>query len=323
MNDKFVPKIFFRNPILQSVFGSLKLRNMGSNPMSGCAKETIVDGGKGVRLLGYYSKQPGASSRGTVLFIHGWEGSSRSSYVVSTAKYLYKNKFDIFRLNLRDHGDSHHLNKGLFKSTLIEETFNAVKNVAAMNSKRPFFLVGFSLGGNFALRIALKHRKEKIKNLRHVAAISPVLDPMKSTESTERITVIRKYFIKKWKRSLIKKQALFPETYTFKGLNEMNSLTGMMDTFVPLYTEYKTVNAYYAEYTLLNNVFSNLNIPVTIISSEDDPIIPVQDVYNLRDNKYLQRLVQPYGGHNGFFDFFPYRVWYEEKICKIFGQYSG
>ena len=45
----------------------------------------------------------------------------------------------------------------------------------------PAFIVGFSLGGNFALRIARRCRREPIDNLRHVFCISPVLDPEKAT----------------------------------------------------------------------------------------------------------------------------------------------
>jgi uncharacterized protein len=319
--EKFIPKFFVRNALLQTILGSLKLRNIGRNPMAECAEEIIMDAGDSVRLLGYYSKHTG-NIKGTVLLIHGWEGSSNSSYILSTGKYLFNNKFDIFRLNLRDHGESHHLNKGLFKSTLIEETFNAVRNTAAMNKEKPFFIVGFSLGGNFALRVALKNNRSKIANLRHVAAICPVLDPMKSTECTDTIPIIRKYFIRKWKKSLIKKMDLFPDIYNFKGINEMKSLCKMMNMLVPQYTEFKTVKNYYKMYTLANNNFLKLKTPVTIICSEDDPVIPVKDIYGLKTNRYLKLLIQPYGGHTGFFNFFPYKVWYEEKLCEIFRRYT-
>ncbi|MBN2403285.1 MAG: alpha/beta fold hydrolase [Spirochaetes bacterium] len=288
-----------------------------------CAEEVMVDAGNSVRLIGYYSKHLEATSKGIVLLIHGWEGSSNSSYIVSTGKYLFKNNFDIFRLNLRDHGDSHHLNKEIFKSTLIEEAFNAAKKVSSMNKKKPFFIVGFSLGGNFALRIALKTNGSKIANLRHISAICPVLDPMKSTESTDKILIIKKYFLKKWKKSLLKKQKLFPDLYNFNRINKINSLSKMMDLIVPEYTEFKTTKDYYAKYTLLNDCFIKLKVPVTIICSQDDPIIPVQDAYELKINSSTQILIQPYGGHNGFFDFFPYKVWYEEKLWEIFKRYKN
>lgn len=318
MKDQFIPKPIIRNPLLQTVYGSLKIGNPRNNPVTGHSEEMILNGSNGERLLAYISKQPGIGSKGTVLLIHGWEGSSDSSYIIGTSAYLYKHGYDILRLNLRDHGNSHHLNKGIFKSTLLDETFEAVRKAAMINKTAPFFIAGFSLGGNFALRIALKAGKSKIKNLKHIAAISPVIDPDKSTRATDKIPLIRYYFIKKWKRSLLKKQSLFPDLYDFSSIAKINNLAQMMDIIIEKYTEFKNIREYYNKYTLLNDTFVNLKVPVTIITSSDDPIIPVEDFYNLKTNDNLNILIQPYGGHNGFFDILPSRVWYHEKLREIF-----
>ena len=114
ISTKFIPKPWARNPHLQTILGSLKVRARGRHPMTEAAKETIVDGGEGVHLLGYHSRQSSGASRGLVTLIHGWEGSSDSTYVLSMGNYLYDRGYDVFRLNLRDHGESHHLNEGLF-----------------------------------------------------------------------------------------------------------------------------------------------------------------------------------------------------------------
>ena len=55
---------------------------------------------------------PGVEPRGLALLLHGWEGSAESSYMRLTAAQLLARGFDVFRLNFRDHGDSHHLNEG-------------------------------------------------------------------------------------------------------------------------------------------------------------------------------------------------------------------
>ena len=43
----------------------------------------------------------------------------------------------------------------------------------------------------------MKAGKEKIKNLKHIVAISPAIDPLKSMIATDRTLIIRKYFLKK------------------------------------------------------------------------------------------------------------------------------
>ena len=56
----------------------------------------------------------GISKNAVVILLHGWEGSSQSAYQVTTAHYLLNHGYDVLRLNLRDHGESHHLNKEMF-----------------------------------------------------------------------------------------------------------------------------------------------------------------------------------------------------------------
>ena len=89
--------------------------------------------------------------------------------------------------------------------------------------------------------------------------------------------------------------------------------------FVPKYTEFRTPDEYYARYTLTNGELNDLKVPVSIITSEDDPIIPIEDFYNISSKGNLDLSILPYGGHCGFFDIFPYRVWYHEKLLEIFG----
>ena len=154
------------------------------------------------------------------MLLHGWEGSSNSAYILSTGKFLFKHGYSVFRLNYRDHGDSQHLNPGLFYAVLLDEVFNAVQQVSEYEGELPFYLAGFSMGGNFALRIARKCAESPIDNLSHIISISPVLDPEKSTCAIDDVSLLRKYFRKKWSRSLQKKQQLFPELYDFKDFLE-------------------------------------------------------------------------------------------------------
>ena len=321
MQDKFIPKPLAGNPHLQTILGSLKMRYRGRHPMVDLAREMIIDAEDGIRLLGYYSTQSLKNSRGLITLLHGWEGSSDSTYVVSTGKYFYDKGYDIFRLNLRDHGNSHHLNEGLFHGALIDETFNAVRTISRLSNDKPSYVIGFSLGGNYALRIALKHSVSKIPNLKHIIAISPALDPYKATLSIDEILPIyRYYFLNKWKRSLIKKQSLFPEKYDFSDIMKIKTCMDLTEAIMPYYPEFRNYREYFNQYTLRDNVFDDLSIPVTIIASEDDPIVPIHDVYGLKENSYLHLSLQTYGGHCGFINFCPFECWYERKIEKIFSR---
>jgi hypothetical protein len=278
----------------------------------------IIDGGNGVRLLGFHSPQPGDTGRGLILFLHGWEGSADSVYVLRASKFFYDQGFDIFRLNLRDHGDSHHLNKGLFHGGLIEETHHAVQHIAPLSGGKPFYVTGFSLGGNFVLRIALRHAMYPVAHLRHLFCVSPVLDPYKATVAIDGSSwFYRRYFVNKWRRSLRKKQEAFPDLYSFQEVLAMKTVMEITDHIIPRYSPYENHDDYFSTYTLRGKALARLTVPVTVITAEDDPVIPVDDFRELRGNGCLTVSIQRYGGHCGFLDPFPFGCWYERKILDI------
>ena len=115
------------------------------------AERESVDG---IRLQGLYSAQPG-ESRGLAVLLHGWEGSVNSNYVLANGARLYGEGFDVFRLNFRDHGDTHHLNHEIFHSCRLDEVVNALADLQRSLKARRWFLAGYSLGGNFSMRVGL------------------------------------------------------------------------------------------------------------------------------------------------------------------------
>jgi len=321
VDEPFLPVIWARSPHIQTIFGSLGFRAAGKNEMTLLAREVITDAGNGSRLLGYHSRQRVRPPRGMIVLIHGWEGSSDSTYVLSTGRFFFQRGYDIFRLNLRDHGRSHHLNRGLFHGALTDETVQAVGNIARLLPDRPCHLIGFSLGGNFALRVALHQSTSAIRNIGRVFAVSPALDPYRSTLAIDKsFPIYRIYFLAKWKRSLRKKQRCFPELYRFEDILHRKTCMSLTEAIMPWYTEFANYRDYFNRYTLTGDALTSLATPVTIITSEDDPVVPVEDFHHLPRSRYLDISIQRYGGHCGFLDPFPMGCWYERRIGKILEQ---
>ncbi len=316
--EEFNPPLFLRNPRIQTYLASSRNRAKGRNPMLDVSKEVIIDTGKGVRLLGGYSQNKNMPSKGTVLLFHGWEGSIESAYILSAGRFFFNNGFSVFRLNFRDHGGSHYLNKGLFYATLIDEVFGAVKAVSQIAGDSPLFLAGFSLGGNFALRIGQMDSNESVMNLRHIVSISPVINPDKATKAIDRNMLIRRYFLLKWRRSLSLKQKLFPELYDFRGIIPLKSCRSITDRLIACYSSYKDANEYFNCYTITDSTLNDIRIPTTIITSKDDPVIPIDDFYSLNAKEPVNFIIHSYGGHNGFINNLSFDCWYEEKMIRLF-----
>jgi predicted alpha/beta-fold hydrolase len=300
------PPRWLRNAHVQSVLGSSPLRRRHGErslaALGAISTDHLIDAGDGVRLQGVHSVLPDREPRGLVLLLHGWEGSVDSSYMRLTAVELLRAGFEVFRLNFRDHGNTHHLNEGLFHSNRIDEVVRAAAEVARRFPDRPLSVAGYSLGGNFALRLALRAQTAGVP-LAHVAAVCPVLDPARTMESMEQgLPVYLWYFERKWRGSLARKRELFPQTHAFDdqvlGLR-MRPLTQWM---VERHTDFGTLERYFDGYSIAGDRLTALQTPVSILMAEDDPVIPVDGfrMLNLPSSATLE--ISPWGGHCGFLE---------------------
>jgi hypothetical protein len=314
----FIPRLFLRNRHLQSILASSRVLVPPHRLLLEATRELIIESSVGSRLLAHYSRHP--KERGLMIIIHGWEGSSSSAYVLTAGAFFFNRGFSVCRLNLRDHGESHHLNEGLFHGALLEETFDAVSELARQAGELPVFLLGFSLGANFSLRIAIKHTKTPVERLKGVFAVSPPLDPYKTTLAIDEAPALyRKYFLRKWKRSLKKKQKLFPGKYSFNSLFDAKTCMQLTADMMSYFPEFPSYRDYFSLYTLGRESFKELCLPVTIFSAADDPVIPAGDFHPLADIPLVKVMHQAFGGHCGFIDLFPHRRWYNEKIMETAG----
>ena len=312
----FTPSLLLKNPYVQSILASKRIGGSLPDYIRSASQKIIINCKNGTKLSGIYTSHEKEKNNACVVILHGWEGSIDSRYAKGTLKFLFSNGYDIFRLNLRDHGDSHHLNKGLFFITKFDEIFQAVEQVSKLFKKKAIYIVGFSLGGNFALRIAIRHKKMPINGLKHVIAISPPINPELSTELIDNILLFKYYFLKKWKRSLQKKQQLFPQLYDFKNIFNMSSILEVTEELVDKYSEFKNAKEYFSGYTLLGNIFNEICIPTTVITAADDPIIPVNDFYNLKTNNKFNLIVHKHGGHLGFIENIFKSPWFDSCILQ-------
>lgn len=266
------------------------------------AEPVMVSGGADVRLSGAYTAQrTGGPSRGLAVLFHGWEGSLDSTYVLQTGSRLLADGWDVFRLNFRDHGDSHHLNEALFHSCRIDEVVHALAEIAERWPTRPMALAGFSLGGNFALRAGLAAPQHGIP-LAYTLAICPIIDPAEGLFSLEKQApwFYQAYFMQKWRHSLRTKQAAFPQHTYFELAELKQNLRGLTEALVLRHTDFDSLEAYLDGYSVAGDALQAMQIPATIMTSRDDPVIPVNAFEQLRLPPNIELDIARYGGHCGF-----------------------
>jgi len=180
---------------------------------------------------------------------------------------MFRAGYTTARMNLRDHGDTAHLNLELYHSVRTRDVVDLVKALASRPGTRGAAVTGFSLGGNFALRMA---RETALPAL----AVCPANDP---TETMQRIdhgpgsTIYRRYFLRKWQASLEAKAQAFPRHYDFSAARSLRSVQAMTDYFVQEHSGFTDTRAYFDAYDLTGNALQG--VAATVLIAADDPII--------------------------------------------------
>jgi predicted alpha/beta-fold hydrolase len=297
---------WLRSPHLQTMLGSSGWRQRRGAALLAATGATttahLVDGGDGVRLTGLHSVVPGVAPRGLALLLHGWEGSAESSYMRLTAAQFLQRGFAVFRLNFRDHGDNHHLNEALFHSNRIDEVVHAACDIAArlLPAGTPLVAAGYSLGGNFALRLALRAPGAGLA-LARVAAVCPVLDPAVTMTQMERgWPMYLRHFENKWRASLLRKRALFPRQFDVDDRTLRLHMRALTEWLVLRHTDFGSLDAYFDGYSIAGARLAGLQVPAEILMADDDPVIPLAEFRALTLPAHAHLQITRHGGHCGF-----------------------
>lgn len=294
----FRPPRLLRSPHLQTLLSSRLVRGrdgVGVDLVER-AEAVTIPCRDGVRLQALVNHVPGAP---LIVLLHGWLGRADSPYLRRASMALYRQGFGVARLLLRDHGDTAHLNEEMFNAARIDEVVDAVNWLLRYGDGNGS-LMGFSLGGNFVLRLA-RHR-ETSAGFRSALAVCPVLDPAAAVIELDRgPAVYRQYFLGKWRRAFAAKEAAFPDRYEFAMARRLSLVSTLTDYFVARHTPYRDADEYYGHYTLSRELFGALRLPVRILATEDDPVVPAAHARALLDADAggVVTLTR-HGGHCGF-----------------------
>ena len=250
-----------------------------------------------------------------VIFFPGWLGHKDSKYLIPLADLLHINNFDIIRIHPIDHGDTEHLNKDFFRATDIQTLIEAVDFIGKKYQDNEIHLIGFSLGGNIALRISAC---ESINFLKSTVVISPVIDPEISMRAMDNTSwILKKYFVNKWRRTLRRKMRLHNISNVEESLR-YKDLEKMTEFFTKNFSPHKNVKELFAGYAITQDTINQIKNNTLIYSSVDDPCVPIKPLYSLDQTNNVKFKPQQYGGHCGFIDDFKFNSSvYEEIVNKL------
>ena len=305
----YEPPFGLSNPHLQTMSSSVLRKWSLKNALTdflGTGEDQIFDV-NGQKLTATLHQQED-KVRPMIAILPGWLGSGDSSYALGFAHRLWTAGYSVARLTLRDHGETAALNETMFNSALTDEVVGFVH--AATQTAERVGVLGFSLGGNFALRVA---RADPTLN---VLAICPAIEPRNTMYSIDRNVIYQRYFLNKWRDIWRVKAETFKGLYRLSDIAAFNSIQTLTEHFVAAQTEFNNVDTYFSAYDLSGDALAG--VTASVLVAKDDPIIPFSQFANLPDSLSIEFTDK--GGHGAYLKNWQLESWLDDYVEQHFSR---
>ncbi len=315
MHREFHP--LFANPHLATIAGNFWPREIDIARFPVIQRDYRIAPTTTIRVLEH---QPGRSPRGQFVFVHGLEGSADAGYVKSMAQAALERGFGVHRANLRSCGGTEHLSETMYHSGLTSDTKLILENIRE-RFEGVLILVGFSLGGNVALKLAGELGAET--PLTAACAISTPIDLAACVRTLDRRAnyLYADRFLSRLKARVVRKNKVSPALYPVSGIDKVHTIWDFDDRFTgPLFGFGDAANYYRTQSA--QNFLAGIRVPTLVIQAKDDPLIPFS-VYQheaFRTNPFLELLAVPRGGHLGFLSRQKPRFWLDGVVLGWAGR---
>lgn len=272
------------------------------------------------RVLAKLNTQPGNipnAERPTVLAVHGLTACDHAPYMISTARAALASGFDVVRLNVRNCGGTEHLCRTLYHSGLTSDLAQVVEALGP----RPLFVVGYSMGGNIALKLAGEWGSTPPEHVQAVCAVSPPvrLDLCSKNIGRLRNFVYEKRFLLQLRAALRRKRAAIPEALPTAGLPKPASIWEFDDVYTAPAFGFVDAEDYYRQCSAAR-FLADIRVPTLVLHARNDPFIPFEafDLAALRENPWISFLSPPHGGHVAFIARGRPRFWAQHQALRFF-----
>ncbi len=259
-----------------------------------------------------------------VLVLHGLEGSSSSQYMKGLGRFLPNFGYDVALLNHRSCSGEINATLTMYHSGFTADIHMLVETLSL--SYDEVFIVGFSMGGNMALKYLGDNQYPLNERLKAVAAISV---PCDLASSSHRLTHWSNYLYERefLKTLMIKakiKKLQFPKDKLFDNISRIKSLVTFDDYFTGPMHGFEDSADYYRQSNSLQ-FLNTIKKPALLISSLDDPFLTPScfpfDIAN--ESELLSFVPLNYGGHVGFYQPKSDQLFVDQIIVNYLDEWSS
>jgi predicted alpha/beta-fold hydrolase len=265
-----------------------------------------------------HSQRPEANCRGEIVMVHGLEGSSQAGYMRSMSQLALEAGYAVHRTNMRSCGGTESMAKTMYHAGLTTDTLSVIRQIHSERSL-PTYLVGYSLGGNVALKLAGELGESARGLLAAVCAVSTPIDLAASVrkmgDRENRIYELR--FLSRLKDRIRKRSACLPGVYDLSALDRSRTVYEFDDLITAKFFGFGSADNYYATQSS-NQFLEHIRIPTLLVQAKDDPLIPFECFSHpaIESNPNIQLFAVEHGGHLGFLANSEPRFWVDRVILK-------
>lgn len=234
----------------------------------------------------------------TILMVHGIGGSHNSPYLVRLTHKLTKLSLRVVRLNFRGVGSGIGKAKSISHGGSSYDLLQVILKLKEDQPHSPLIVVGFSLSGNIALKLA--GEQDLSPWVSQLMAICPAINLDDSSKRLDQWqnTIYRSSILS----SIIKLIESPISQFAYKSLKPLKLCKRLRDfdeTFTAPAAGFESALDYYTK-SSSKTLVANINIPCQILFAKDDPLIDhtILDSVNLPKNIHVFKT--SHGGHMGF-----------------------
>ncbi|MEO7093417.1 MAG: alpha/beta fold hydrolase, partial [Polyangiales bacterium] len=265
-----------------------------------------------------------APARACVLVLHGIAGTADEPFVHRTARLAQKRGLDALRLDLRGAGESADCGvPPLFHAGLTADVRAAIELLLARYER--VHLIGFSLGGQIALRTVGEWGEGAPPGVASVTAVSPPIHLRECATFSERraASIYRIYIVRALKQRYLRARTAMGERFHADLLRSARTVSDYDAAVVAPHFGFRDVEDYYAQASS-ESLIDRIAAPTLILHAADDPLVSVEPVQRVQRRRLpgVRVVVTERGGHVGFYGRAPAagddtRFWAEERAIDL------
>ena len=256
-------------------------------------------------------QRPEGPLKGEIVLVHGLEGSSAAGYARSMAYAALERGYAVDRFNMRGCGGTEHLALSSYHAGQTSDLLAVLRERRGAGAA-PLFLVGYSLGGNVALKLAGELGAAARDLLAGVCAVSAPIDlaACAAALAEPRNFLYQDRFLSRLKERIRRRHLQAPEIYTLEHLPKIRTIADFDDHYTARLFGFGTAANYFRTQSS-NQFLERIEVPALLVQAKDDPLIPfpVYDHPSFVKNPNLRLVAVEHGGHLGFLSRRSPRFW--------------